>query len=184
MKKICARNVRTASITSYVLISDMGTERTNVGALKRRRGRMTEGQRRADDFLKVIKNASGTLRDMAMKVEYLKYKAAGGGSIRYDKDHVQTTPEDLLSKAMAEAVDLERKILDRKNEITEMRIKANRILYSWDDTEGLMLAYVLIAYYLDNRSMQETALKIDRSERQTYRMKLDALERFSKEFVE
>lgn len=142
---------------------------------------MTEGQKKADNFLKAIKNEDQTIRDMITKIEYLKYKAAGGGAIRYDKDHIQTTPEDILSSSMAEAVDLERKIREKKYEIGARRIKANKILYSWEDTEGLMLAYVLIIYYMENGTMRDVATRLDRSERQAYRMKLEALELFSKE---
>ena len=145
---------------------------------------MTEGQKKADNFLKAIKNEDQTIRDMINKLNYLKYKAAGGGAIRYDKDHVQTTPEDILSSSMAEAVDLERKIREKKYEIGARRIKANKILYSWEDTEGLMLAYVLIIYYMENGTMRDVATRLDRSERQAYRMKLDALERFNNEFTQ
>ena len=144
---------------------------------------MTEGQRIADKFLKVIKDEDKTIRDMINKLDYLKYKAAGGGAIRYDKDHVQTTPEDILSSSMAEAVDLERKIRQKKYEITERRIKASKIIHSWEDTEGLIMGFILIVYYMENGTMQDAAKIIGRSERHAYRMKLDALERFGKDIV-
>lgn len=142
---------------------------------------MTEGQKRADDFLKIIKDENRTLSEMITKVEYLRYKAAGGGAIRYDKDHVQTTPEDILSKSMAEAVDLEQKIRDKKNEIEERRIRTNMIIHSWDDTDGMLSALVIMIYYMNNGSIKDVASKLEKSERQAYRMKLDALERFGKE---
>ena len=162
----------------------METEQTDAQVSSQRREKMTEGQKKADNFLKAIKNEDQTIRDMITKIEYLKYRAAGGGAIRYDKDHVQTTPEDILSSSMAEAVDLERKIREKKYEIGARRIKANKILYSWEDTEGLMLAYVLIIYYMENGTMRDVATRLDRSERQAYRMKLDALERFNNEFTQ
>ena len=142
---------------------------------------MTEGQRMADGFLRLIKDEDKTIRDMRLKVEYLKYKAEGCGAIRYDKDIVQTSPEDILSSSMAEAVDLEQRIQDYKKMIINKRIRANKIMHSWEDTEGLLLAYVLIVYYMENGSMRDVARKLDRSERQAYRMKLDALERFANE---
>ena len=142
---------------------------------------MTEGQRRADEFLRVIRDEEKLIGNMAQKVMYLKYRAAGGGAIRYDKDRVQTTPEDTISSAMAEAVDLERKIIELKYNVTERRIKASSIIHSWDGSEGMMLAYVIMIYYLDNGSMRDVSRQIERSERQAYRMRLDALERFNKE---
>lgn len=142
---------------------------------------MNEGQRRADEFLRVIRDEEKLIRNMAEKVMYLKYKASGGGAIRYDKDRVQTSPEDMISSAMAEAVDMERRIIDIKYDVTERRIKANAIIHSWEDREGMLLAYLIMIYYMDNGSMRDAARELQKSERQTYRMRLDALERFSKE---
>ena len=137
---------------------------------------MTEGQKRADGFLRLIRDEDKDIREMRLKVEFLKYKAAGGGAIRYDKDRVQTTPEDILSQAMAEAVDLEQKIRDRECEITDRRIRTNMIIHSWDEYD---LALVIMIYYLSNGSMTDVARKIKRSTRHAYRLKLEALEKFS-----
>ena len=69
--------------------------------------------KKADRYLSKIRNADKELTDILNQINYLRYKAAGATGIRYDKDHVQTSPSDMVCEALAEAVDLERKLSDR-----------------------------------------------------------------------
>lgn len=149
-------------------------------SLKETKGKkMNEGQKRADNYLRAIKEDEHRLRELLRRIEFLKYRATGGGAIRYDKDHVQTTPEDILSKSMAEAVDLEHRVEKIREDIEDRWIIFHDIIQKWNGTTTH--AYVLMFSYMTPRTVREIAQIIDKSDRQVYRIKLEALELFSKE---
>ena len=139
---------------------------------------MTEGQRRADNFLRIIRDEEKIIGPMAQKVEYLRYRATGGGAIRYDKDHVQTSPEDILSSSLAQAVDLEKDIAQAKELIELRRNYTIEKLKTWTDVQS---AFILATFYIDSESLMSISRKINRSVRQTNRLKNKALEMFSRE---
>ena len=64
---------------------------------------MTDKQRKSDRYLLRIRNAEREMKELLYQIEYLRYKASGMGAIRYDKDHVQTSPEDMVCESIAEA---------------------------------------------------------------------------------
>lgn len=132
--------------------------------------------KKADRYLSKIRNADKELTDILNQINYLRYKASGATGIRYDKDHVQTSPSDMVCEALAEAVDLERKLSDRHRELLQMRQQAEDITQLLSDNERYLIRY----YYLDRISMTETADRLHMSSRNAYRVKASALIEFSK----
>ena len=132
--------------------------------------------KKADRYLSKIRNADKELTDILNQINYLRYKASGATGIRYDKDHVQTSPSDMVCEALAEAVDLERKLSDRYRELLQMRQQAEDITQLLSDNERYLIRY----YYLDRISMTETAGRLHMSSRNAYRVKASALIEFSK----
>ena len=132
--------------------------------------------KKADRYLSKIRNADKELTDILNQINYLRYKASGATGIRYDKDHVQTSPSDMVCKALTEAVDLERKLSDRHRELLQMRQQAEEITQLLSDNE----CYLIRWYYLDRISMTETADRLHMSSRNAYRVKASALIEFSK----
>lgn len=132
--------------------------------------------KKADRFLMQIRNTDKELTDILNQINYLRYKASGATGIRYDKDHVQTSPSDMVCEALTEAVDLERKLSDRNRELLQMRQQAEDITQLLSDNE----CYLIRCYYLDRISMTETADRLHMSSRNAYRVKASALIEFSK----
>lgn len=132
--------------------------------------------KKADRYLSKIRNADKELTDILNQINYLRYKASGATGIRYDKDHVQTSPSDMVCESLAEAVDLERKLSDRNRELLQMRQQAEDITQLLSDNERYLIRY----YYLDRISMTETADRLHMSSRNAYRVKASALIEFSK----
>lgn len=132
--------------------------------------------KKADRYLSKIRNADKELTDILNQINYLRYKASGATGIRYDKDHVQTSPSDMVCETLAEAVDLERKLSDRHRELLQMRQQAEEITQLLSDNERYLIRY----YYLDRISMTETADRLHMSSRNAYRVKASALIEFSK----
>ena len=140
---------------------------------------MTENQKRADNYLMRIRNSDKEMKIIFEKILYLRYKASGMGAIRYDKDHVQTSPEDMVCAAIAEAVTLENKLFGRNKQTREALERTHEILALWDDK----YATAIETYYLNHGSMVDVARNCKCSDRNAYRVKLDALEKFSQYIV-
>lgn len=135
---------------------------------------MTDKQRESENYLLQIRNASKELMEMIDKIEYLRYKASGATGIRYDKDHVQTSPEDMMCQALAEAADLERKLSDRHKRLIEMRDYVKDVVFLWNDKE----ARAIEIYYLNHGSMVDVARQIHCTDRNAYLVRQRALDRF------
>lgn len=132
--------------------------------------------KKADRFLSQIRNADKEITDILNQINYLRYKASGATGIRYDKDHVQTSPSDMVCEALSEAVDMEQHLSDRNRELSQMRQQAEEITQLLSDNERYFIRW----YYLDRISMTETADRLHMSSRNAYRVKASALIEFSK----
>lgn len=138
---------------------------------------MTDNQQKADHYLMQIRNADKEMRQIFEQIQFLRYKASGMGAIRYDKDHVQTSPEDMVCECIAQAVQLENKLFARNRKLHDSLTHANEILQLWNDNNN---ARLITIYYLNHGSMGDVAEQIGCSSRNAYFIKLKALEEFSK----
>lgn len=137
---------------------------------------MTNNQKKADKYLSQIRDASKELTELIFRIDFLRYKASGAGAIRYDKDRVQTSPEDMVCEAISEAVYLEGKLSNRHKQLKAMREHTEKIIALWADNNARMIE----VYYLNHGSMVDVARQIKCSDRQAYRIRDNALEQFSK----
>ena len=137
---------------------------------------MNENQKRADKYLTQIRDASKELTELIFQIDYLRYKASGAGAIRYDKDRVQTSPEDMMCEAISEAVYLEGKLSNRHKQLKAMREHTEKVLALWADNNAKFIEI----YYLNHGSMTEAANRIGCSSRNIYNVKFKALDEFSK----
>lgn len=138
---------------------------------------MTENQQKADHYLMQIRNADKEMRQIFEQIQFLRYKASGMGAICYDKDHVQTSPEDMVCECIAQAVQLENKLFARNRRLHDSLTRTNEILQLWNDNNN---ARLITIYYLNHGSMGDVAEQIGCSSRNAYFIKLKALEEFSK----
>lgn len=137
---------------------------------------MTNNQTKAHKYLSQIRNADREINDLILQIDYLRYKASGAGAIRYDKDRVQTSPEDMLCDAITEAVVLEKKLSARHQELITMRNNTEQIISLWNNNA----AKFIDIYYLLRGSMMDAAKQIGCTSRNIYFIKLKALEAFGK----
>ena len=136
---------------------------------------MTSKQGRANKYLMQIRNADKEITEMILKISYLRYKASGAGAIRYDKDRVQTSPQDMMCETLTEAVALEREMTARHRELIDARKHTEEVIELWGDSR----AKFIDIYYLNGGDISDVARRIKCSNRTAYRIKLDALEKFS-----
>lgn len=137
---------------------------------------MTEAQSKANKYLMEIRNARSDINEMIQQIEYLRYKASGATAIRYDKDHVQTSPEDMVCEAISEAITIENKLYHYHSKILDMREHTQKVISIWNNKN----AEFIKSYYLSHDSMSATSRRIGCSDRNAYYIKMKALEEFSK----
>ena len=125
--------------------------------------------------LEKIRAAEKSIASKRMEIEALLYKASGAGAIRYDKDRVQTSPQDFMTMAIADAIKLEKQIHKAEAKIEEMKCMAYSIVRQMDKVEQRA---VIEWFYLNGLSMKETAMKLHMSERSAYYLKDDAIKVF------
>lgn len=138
---------------------------------------MTNNQQKASSYLMSIRDIEKRLHNKRLELEALRYKASGAGAIRYDKDRVQTSPDDYLAKAMVDIIEIEKQIEKEENNIEKKKGKAYGVVRKMGTAEQRVL---IEWYYLNGLSMQETAIKMSIAERTTYYLRDDALEEFGK----
>lgn len=115
------------------------------------------------------------LSDKRDELEALRYKAGGASAIRYDKEQVQTSPQDYLTMAVIDAIELERQIEEDEASIEDMKGRVYSIVRQMETEEHRTF---IIWYYLNGLSMIETAGRMNMSERNTYYVQEKSLEEF------
>ena len=138
---------------------------------------MTEYQIKAEGYLNQIRKIEKLLKNKRDELEALRYKASGAGAIRYDKDHVQTSPQDYMTMAIADIVEIEKQIKEDEMSVEEQKGRAYAIVRQMTQPEQRAL---IEWFYLNGISMGETADKMNMSERTAYYLRDDALEVFGK----
>lgn len=96
--------------------------------------------------------------------------------ITYDKDPVQTSPEDSMARIMAEVDELDGQIDTLRRSMAVEILRISRVIDQMDDPRE---ATVLDAYYLGRRSMQEIADHLHYSTRHVYRLRDDGVAKMS-----
>ena len=125
--------------------------------------------------LERIRDAEKTIRSKKLELEALRYRASGAGAIRYDKDRVQTSPNDYLAMAMDDIIKIESQIEEEEKEIEQIRADAYSVVRKMENVEHRA---VLEWYYLNGLSMANTAFQMNRSERSAYDLKEEAIKAF------
>ena len=96
--------------------------------------------------------------------------------IAYDKDPVQTSPEDSMARIMAEVDELDQQIDTLRRSMAMEILRISRVIDQMDDPRE---ATVLDAYYLGRKSMQEIADHLHYSTRHVYRLRDDGVAKMS-----
>ena len=98
-------------------------------------------------------------------------------AITYDKDRVQTTPEDNMAETMAEVADLDAEIeILQRRRARQIRLISRAL----DQLEDGREKAILEAYYIGRKSMNEIAEHMSYSLQHTYRLKRDGVENMRK----
>lgn len=136
---------------------------------------MTDNQRKAHQYLSHIRNTELDIKNKELELEALRWKASGVGAIRYDKDRVQTNPQNYMEMAVADCIEIEAEIEEDRAGIEETKGIAYAIVRKMKKPEQRAL---IEWFYLNCLSMADAAQKMFMSERNAYYLRDDALETF------
>ena len=116
------------------------------------------------------------IRRVCLQIEELESCLLPQG-IRYDRDKVQTSPEDQLSKVAARILELE-KVRDQM--IRERALLILEVQDSIDTLDSEPERLVLEAYFLSRMSMVSIAEMMHYSLRQTFNIRTKALQKIAR----
>lgn len=123
------------------------------------------------DFLNSIRRAETEMVKLRLQHDALQ-SCLLPQAIRYDGDHVQTSPEDLMSRTAAEVVDLEQKIRRLNTQKIQLIAKVSFEIAKLDSDIEQM---VLLGFYVGHLPAVKVAEIVHYSERGVYKVKARAV---------
>lgn len=115
------------------------------------------------------------------QLEAMRSNATGQGAIRYDKDRVQSSPQDRLCSDVCDIVTFNEKInekIDRFVDLKERVIDQIKAL----DAEQIQRD-VLMKTYIEYKSNRQVASEIQKSGSHTFAIKAKALKNFEAKYM-
>lgn len=136
---------------------------------------MTSNQKNAEAYLLRIRESEGKIQNKRLELEALYYKAGGCTAIRYDKDSVQTSPQNYMEMVMEDIEELKQEIEEDEAQTEETRGNAYSLVRMMEKPEQRAM---IEWFYLNCVSMQHVSRKMNMTERNAYYLREDALESF------
>ena len=138
-----------------------------------------------EEVKKYFKTIRSEQLEIIRMLEMIERKELGllPKAIVYDKDKIQTSPDDLLAKNEAEIADLTQIMRKKAAELRKKKVEAEKIVESLDYPEE---REVMRLYYLSLKKdyrlfrWEEVAAKLGYTMRHTLRLHADALEQLIK----
>ena len=127
------------------------------------------------EYMRQVRQIELRIRRLTLQIEELESCLLPQG-IRYDRDKVQTSPEDTLSRITGKIMELEK---ERTQLSRERALLLLEIQDALDQLESEPERIVLEAYYLSRMSMREISDMIGYSIRQAYRLRTAGLQKLA-----
>lgn len=135
---------------------------------------MTENQIKAKRFLLHVANLPNEIESKMLEIEVMRTRAEGLGAIRYDKDRVQTSPQDTMSEAIIKLIEFIDKLEADHIRLVQERDKADGIMEYLTTNQRDIIDY----YFFQHRNFYQISRKMHYSERQVKRHFYEGLEVF------
>lgn len=127
------------------------------------------------EYMRQVRQIELKIRRLTLQIEELESCLLPHG-IRYDRDKVQTSPEDVQPKIAGKIQELEKQ---RTQLARERALLLLEIQDALDQLESEPERIVLEAYYLSRMSMREISDMIGYSIRQAYRLRTAGLQKLA-----
>lgn len=119
----------------------------------------------AKRFLYSVRDEVKEIKELQLRIEELESQAMSVEGISYDRVHVQTSPQDVMSEKVAELYDYQNDLMKKVNTLNRKRRKAQRMINRLDDSKERQ---VLDLFFLSNdrMSMEDVGRIMGYSERE------------------
>lgn len=135
----------------------------------------------AKQYLGQLEALDARIRNTEEHISDLKLKASGGGSIRYDKDRVQTSLTDSkLERDVVDYVALEEVHSEMIRKYTNAKEK---VIEQINDLDISAHIEILFKVYVQYKTLKESAHEMGRSERYVIDKHKEALIDFEKKYA-
>ena len=141
---------------------------------------------KAKEYLLEIQRLKKRCISLQLKLDELRTQAAGVKAITYDKDKVQTSPQNNLEHMMLRIVDLEGKYIKTiadYHAAIHLREKQIEGLQNPDYEELLRLRYLETGNDGEKMRLEEIALRMHRSYNRVKHLHGEALEAFRRKYL-
>ena len=136
--------------------------------------------KKAKAYLYILKTLNDAIDRSMRRLEKIRAEMFGMSGMDYSKDRVQVSPEDRLSAAMAEYVDLDAEI----NRMIDGYVDLKREVYGRiSGMENRTHREILFRRFINGQSVPFTAKLMKRSERWVYRKQSEALRAFETQYL-
>jgi len=132
----------------------------------------------AKEYLQKIRSERLEIVQLQETIDELKYSLLPSG-IRYDTPKVQTSPDDSMSRVMAEVDEYERKIREHLSRLVDRQNVAFAYVGALEKSDHRL---ILTLYYLTGERLtwHQVADKMALSEQRIYQLHNDAIEELEK----
>lgn len=132
-----------------------------------RKGREDVTVKEAYVFLGQVRGYENKIKRLERSIESLKYNLLPG-AVRYDKDRVNTSPEDSMTELFARIDEYERALDVERRQRAEAVLKVDDALSKMSDTKEKI---VLMEYYIGRISISDIASGLGITVRHCIRLK-------------
>lgn len=101
----------------------------------------------AKEYLEQIEVLDIKIRQKEEQLACLRETAGGAAAIRYDKDHVQVSADDIMAKNVIKLIELEDKILEDKIRLASLRDQIIDQIQALDDSRYIEILYLRYVKY-------------------------------------
>lgn len=141
---------------------------------------MTDNQIKAKRFFLHVANLPIEIDNKILEIEVMRTKAEGLGAIRYDKDRVQTSPQDSMPDAIIRMMEFIDKLDDDYKRLVNDRMRADELMEYIEDEQR----DVIEMYFFQHKSFFQISNIMNYSEATIKRRYYDALETIGEQMEE
>ena len=113
----------------------------------------------AREYLQQLQDIDVSINQDLSRLEAMRIGATGQGAIRYDRDKVQTSPQDRLCSDVCDIVTFNERLNDRIDAFIDAK---ERVIEQIRGLHNATFNQVLFKVYVEYKSLKQTAVEMNR----------------------
>lgn len=133
----------------------------------------------AREYLQQLQDIDVSINQDVSRLEVMRKNATGQSAIRYDRDRVQTSPQDRLCSDVCDIVSFNERINNRIDRFVDAKEK---VIEQIRGLHNAAFNQVLFSVYVEYKSLKQTAVEMGRCYTFVRDKHKEALEAFEKTY--